>query len=304
MFSRRVFLRVLPLAVLLVCQLGAGSLGAAAATPPAGDQVSWVSLNVGPAQSQRPTDTLDFHATVNFQVSSVAAARLFLFVFENGTSSSSIHSAPVDVSAGTGQQTLTMTYSPSANARSLTLFAGMFTGTQSLLAWTATDPVPLPEWQAKAAYVAAMEASQTGDYPTSIADLTTAIGLEPKTANFYYWRADANSHVGEYDAALSDYSKALALAPNDRASRLGRGVAYLWKGDNQQAIADLTKVVGASGPPDELTAWAYRALGVAYSSAGQPAQAIADYQQYLTLVPDASDHDQVVSWINQLQANG
>lgn len=296
------FVRLLPLLGLLLWQLAAGSGMAAAAQPPQADQVSWLNLNVLPVQIDQPTSAFQFSADVSYQLTSAQAGELILFVFPNSTQTSSVHGAPVPVSGGAGRETLTMAYQPQAGDQTLTLFAGLFTDKQALLSWTATDPVALSDWQSKAAFVGAMQAQQTGDYTTSVTDLNAAISLSPKNSQLYYWRGDAESHLGLYDAAIADYGKALTLTPNDRASELGQGVAYLWKGDEQQAINDLTQVVQAGGPADQVTAWAYRALGTAYTTLNQPSQAIANYEQYLALAPQATDREAVNNWISQLQA--
>ncbi len=75
--------------------------------------------------------------------------------------------------------------------------------------------------------------------------------------------------VDEFDLAIVDYNGALALLPGDRPSLIGRGVAWLWKESWQAAAADATSVIDAPVRPDPLTAWAYRARGVARASLGQ-----------------------------------
>jgi hypothetical protein len=92
----------------------------------------------------------------------------------------------------------------------------------------------------------------------------------------------------------------LALLPGDRPSLIGRGVALLWKESWQAAAADATSVIDAPVRPDPLTAWAYRARGVARASLGQLGPASADYQAYLSLAPQAPDRPTIERWIEEL----
>jgi regulator of sirC expression with transglutaminase-like and TPR domain len=51
---------------------------------------------------------------------------------------------------------------------------------------------------------------------------------------------------------------------------------------------------------DQLTAWAFRARGVARAGLGQVGGATADYQAYLSLWPQAPDRSVVERWIEEL----
>ena len=51
---------------------------------------------------------------------------------------------------------------------------------------------------------------------------------------------------------------------------------------------------------DPLTAWAYRARGVARASLGQLGPATSDYQSYLSLAPQAPDRPTIERWIQDL----
>ena len=88
--------------------------------------------------------------------------------------------------------------------------------------------------------------------------------------------------------------------PNDRASRVGRGITNLWLGDAQSAVDDLSAAIGGTTAPDNVTAWAHRARGLAYARLGQAQDAVADYEQYLALSPGATDRDEVAAWIAAL----
>ena len=48
------------------------------------------------------------------------------------------------------------------------------------------------------------------------------------------------------------------------------------------------------------TAFAYRGRGTANAALNRSEQAVADYQSYLALVPDAPDRAEVEGWIEDL----
>ena len=68
----------------------------------------------------------------------------------------------------------------------------------------------------------------------------------------------------------------------------------------QLPVDDLTTAITAVNTPDKISAWAFRARGLAYASLGQSDNAVADYNQYLSLTPNAPDKDQVTAWIADL----
>jgi len=201
---------------------------------------------------------------------------------------------------------LDMLYQPHPGVQSVTFFAGLFRDDQRLLAWAATDSVALSDWEAKVAFVSALHDQQTNKYAQAVTDISMAIQLAPHVGNFYYWRADEHSHLGQYAAAIADYDQALQLMPQDRPSLLGRGIAQLWNGAPSTALSDLSAVINSGGTADQLSAWAYRAAGIAQADLGQNAAAVSDYQSYLRLTPDALDSSQVQGWIDRLnnQASG
>jgi regulator of sirC expression with transglutaminase-like and TPR domain len=77
-------------------------------------------------------------------------------------------------------------------------------------------------------------------------------------------------------------------------------VAWLWKDAYQAAAADATSVIDAPVRADQLTAWAFRARGVARANLGQLQSATSDYQAYLSLWPEAPDRKTIEGWIQDL----
>jgi tetratricopeptide (TPR) repeat protein len=197
-------------------------------------------------------------------------------------------------------------FQPRSDTDNLTVLVGLFEvkgDKNTLLAWTVTNPVSLAPLPGRAAFAEAMAARLAGDHAKAVSSFTKAIQITPGSPAYHHWRADSLLRLGNFDQAVADYSRALELAPNDRASRIGRGIALLWKEAWQPAIADLSQAIDASaGAPDNGTAWALRARGVARAALGQGSQAIADYRAYLALAPEASDRAQVETWIEELTA--
>ena len=54
--------------------------------------------------------------------------------------------------------------------------------------------------------------------------------------------------------------------------------------------------------PDLDNVEAYINRGIAYANSGDFERAIADFEQYLDLVPDAPDREEVLSWIDQMKS--
>jgi tetratricopeptide (TPR) repeat protein len=298
----RLALRLAAMAALLLIWLGPRPTAIAyAADPTQADTVQWVAINVLPTGAPGPNAAIHIEADVKYAFRSASSGFLTLFVFENHTQTSSLHSPQIQtVGTGGGSVKLDMLYQPHPGVQSVTFFAGLFQDNQSLLAWAATDAVALNDWEAKVAFVSALQNQQINKYAQAVADLTAAIQMAPQVGNFYYWRADDRSHLGQYAAAIADYDQALRLMPQDRPSLLGRGIAQLWNGAPSTALSDLSAVINSGGTADQLTAWAYRAAGIAQADLGQNSAAVSDYQSYLQLTPDASDYSQVQGWIDRL----
>jgi tetratricopeptide (TPR) repeat protein len=273
--------------------------------PSALDRMDLVKLTVRQPDPQAPPDKVQFEATVNYRLQSVDSGFVLLFLFENDASDSSQQSSDaIDIRRGSGQLVLDIDYTLKPDVRTLTLVAGEFKAGQKLLSWVSTNPIDMAPWPGRVAFEHAMTARLAGDFITADQDLTEALTEAPTTGNYYYWRGDTRIRLNDYPDALSDFDMSLQLTPGDRPSRVGRGIANLWLGNTDAAITDLTNVIDSATTPDRSSAWAYRARGVARASLGQSADAIADYQQYLALSPDATDKDQIEGWMQALAPTG
>ncbi len=291
------------LPVVLIVLLTHGTLPVAAATASASsNQLQLVKLAAVPPDPNAPPGSIKFQAQVNYTLDASPSGFLALFAFEDNSQRSSQHSSdPIAINAGAGQTNLDIQYVPVHQVKTLTLVAGLFNQDQRLLGWVSTNPMPLASWTARIQFQEAMASRLDRNYAAAVDRLTQAIQASPDTGNLYYWRADSRVRLGQYDDAIHDYGKALELMPEHRASMLGRGVAWLWENQLDPAVKDLTAAIDSSSDPDSVTAWAHRARGIANAALGRPAEAIADYEAYLSMSPQASDSAEVQGWIDQLQ---
>lgn len=270
-------------------------------SPASTDHVELVALTTRQPTPDSPTTDVQFEATINYRLQSVQAGSVLLFLFENGADESTQdNSTAIPVQRGSGQMVLDINYKLRPDVRTLTLVAGLFRGEQKLLAWVSTNAIDMGPWPGRVAFEKAMAARLNNDFAGADQQLSTAIDAAPQTGNFYYWRGDTRIRLEDYPDAVADFDRSIQLMPQDRPSRVGRGIAELWLGNAQSAVDDLSFAIDNSKTPDKITAWAYRARGLARAALGASHDAVTDYQAYLDLSPDASDRAQVEGWITDL----
>jgi hypothetical protein len=290
--------------LILVLGLAAALLhpvGTALAAGPNDDHLEIVSLTTLAPADVNSADIIPFQVVVTYRLQSASSGFLLLFLFENAEAASTRQSSTaVPVQSGGGQLSMNIDWTIKPGVRTLSLMIALFKSDQKLLTWISTTPIDLAPWPGRAAFDKAMAARLAANYESADTYLSAAIQTSPDIGNYYYWRGDTRIYLNRYDAAVEDFSHSIALMPEDRASRVGRGIGLLWRGDAQLALADLTFAIDRSRGPDRLTAFAYRARGTANALLSRPVEAISDYQAYLTLMPDASDRDEVEAWIADL----
>jgi TonB family protein len=84
---------------------------------------------------------------------------------------------------------------------------------------------------------------RSGDLEGAVADITRAIGANPKDAELLSGRAFLNIHLGNLDAAMSDLSLATVLEPKNAGHYALRGAVKHRQGDLDGAIADSQRAV-------------------------------------------------------------
>jgi len=291
----------------LIALLAAATLTLAAApaagaqTAPPADGIDLVGLVTKQPSPTSPPEQVQFEATVNYRLQSAQNGFVLLFLFENSSEQSTQQSSNgIPVRAGSGKMVLTIDYTLKPDVKTLTLVAGLFKGEQKLVAWVSTNPIDMGPWPGRVAFEKAMAARLNEDMAGAETHLTSAIEEAPDTGNYYYWRADTRIRMDQFESAVADFSRSIELMPQDRASRVGRGVARLWLGQARSAVEDLSFAIDNTTNPDRIAAWGYRARGLAHAALGAFPEAVADYETYLELSPQASDRAQVEGWIKDI----
>jgi tetratricopeptide (TPR) repeat protein len=292
-------------AVLLVAPLAspAAAQSQSAPAPSPTDRIDLVGLVTQQPKPDSPPEDVQFQATVNYRLDSAPSGSVLLFLFENTASDSTQDSSnAIPIQRGSGQLVLNIDYTLRPDIKTLTLVAGVFKPQQKLLAWVSTNPINMAPWPGRVFFEKAMADRLASNYSDAEQELTQAIQESPDTGNYYYWRGDTRIRMQDYANAMTDFDRSIELMPQDRPSRVGRGIAELWLNNPQAAVDDLTTAITAVSPPDRVSAWAFRARGLAYATLGQSDNAVADYTQYLSLTPNAPDKDQVTGWIADLSS--
>lgn len=287
------------LPIVLIIVLGPSNT-AMAASP---DRLQVLRLSAVAEGANSPSGSMRFKVQVNYTLRSSPYGYVGLFLFEdNAEKSSDTATQTLAIGSGTGRANLEITYKPSSEVKVLTLIVGLFDQRQQMLGWVSTNPMQLADWAGRVQFEEAMAARLAGKMEKAIEHLTLAIQASPDTGNLYYWRADIHNRIDQYDEAIEDYTKALELMPQHRASLLGRGIARIWNEQWDLAIQDLSAVLDADAPQDDaIAASAHRARGVLNAVKGHSMEAIADYEAYLSIMPDAQDRADVEKWIEQLR---
>jgi tetratricopeptide (TPR) repeat protein len=127
------------------------------------------------------------------------------------------------------------------------------------------------------AYVARARAYlETARIDQALADLNTAISVNPNAQAAFFWRGQVYRRKGDVDRAIEDFTRAIVQAGQiDRASYLARAQLFTAKGDYARAIADFDRLLSVT--PDDKTIQQQRQSAVAMQTElakireGQPA---------------------------------
>jgi len=159
--------------------------------------------------------------------------------------------------------------------------------------------------------------TQAGRCDLAIADYTRAIELDPKHAGAYYARGLCQARGDRHELAVSDYTAVIELRPKDIEAYHSRGASYAEEGRNSLAISDFTEALeligemieeagsrsAVSGGKDthdadvarqtrrfrEPLSQVYLGRGMAWSSKGNPDEAIADFTEAIELNPSSGE---------------
>lgn len=81
------------------------------------------------------------------------------------------------------------------------------------------------------------------DFKSAVADMDSAILLEPHYAGFFINRAYMKYNIDDYFGAMADYDYALGLDPNSTEAHFNRGLLRAEVGDNNRAVSDFDFVL-------------------------------------------------------------
>jgi Flp pilus assembly protein TadD len=176
---------------------------------------------------------------------------------------------------------------------------------------------------------------QANDAKGAVPLYEAAIAAYPNFAAAYYELGHAYVRMNELDKALAAFVKAIELKPDYSEAKYYVGYTHFLKGTDDElriAAAIFDDVLKAKDTPDvhyylgitlarlhypdpaivhlkaalakkdnESTALAHRTLGAIYIEKKQNAEAAAELQRYLTLVPKAPDADKLKAAIADLK---
>ncbi len=121
------------------------------------------------------------------------------------------------------------------------------------------------------------------DLDRAIADLNTAIKLDPKSSVALNDRGLAYEAKGDLDRAMADYDAAIRANPKSDLALAYRGSLYITRRDPAKAIADLDNAIRIN--PKSVFALITR--GNAYMDKGDRQRAIPDYDAAIRINPNS-----------------
>ena len=134
------------------------------------------------------------------------------------------------------------------------------------------------------AYVMRAEiASRTRhDFESALADMDSAILLEPRYAGYFINRAYMKYNLDDYFGAMADYDYAIGLDPTSQEAHFNRGLLRAEVGDNNKAISDFSFVLKSN--PSNFMALYNRAL--LHMRTRQFREAVNDFTAILKKYPE------------------
>ena len=129
------------------------------------------------------------------------------------------------------------------------------------------------------------------EYESALADLNQACELEPATAAFFAQRGTIQEALRHPGKALEDYDKTLQLDPAQADARFRRGLLRLAAKDRDGAMADLDVLDKSLAPQAQMRL----AMANFYSRLGQPAQVLAQLNQWLPAHPNELRRDNLLN---------
>ncbi len=120
------------------------------------------------------------------------------------------------------------------------------------------------------------------DFESALADMDSAITLEPHYAGYFINRAYMKYNLDDYFGAMADYDYAIGLDPASQEAHFNRGLLRAEVGDNNKAISDFSFVL--KNNPSNFMALYNRAL--LHMRTGQFRNAVNDFTAILKKYPN------------------
>ena len=120
------------------------------------------------------------------------------------------------------------------------------------------------------------------DFESALADMDSAIMLEPRHAGFFINRAYMKYNLDDYFGAMADYDYAIGLDPASQEAHFNRGLLRAEVGDNNKAISDFDFVLKSN--PSNFMALYNRAL--LHMRTRQYREAVNDFTAILKKYPN------------------
>jgi predicted Zn-dependent protease len=105
---------------------------------------------------------------------------------------------------------------------------------------------------------------------------------------------------GQFEESLVLFERLLRKRPDDAQVLFARGEVYRLRGgsdDLQLATADLGRAAAMDGAPAQV----HRSLGLVFKRRAEPVSAIAAFEKYLAVVPDAGDAGLIKTYLTELK---
>ena len=126
-------------------------------------------------------------------------------------------------------------------------------------------------------------------FEKAIDDFSKGVELAPKDHKSYRERGRVYGYIENYEQAIEDYDAAIKLNPQYPQAYRERGTIYLQAENFESAVADFTEAIEQAGndSEDNINMYLnYFSRGVALAQLGNLEQALDDYNESITLVPD------------------
>jgi len=119
------------------------------------------------------------------------------------------------------------------------------------------------------------------DNKAALADLNTAIKLNPKVSDAYEWRGSIQMGDKKLVEAIADFTKAIELNPKAHWAYSQRSYALSQQNKKREALQDVDKAIEFA--PDVVKANNYMARGSIYEELGEFMSALRDYETSVTM---------------------